>query len=69
MKTIVELQELITLGGFLRDTCWKDVTVGGNAEETLGGLPDLRLSPLLGQASLHLFNFNVMEISEQENRD
>lgn len=45
------------------------MTVGGNAEETIGGLPDFRLSPILGQTIFHPFNCSVMEISECENTD
>lgn len=39
---------------------------GGDAEETVGGLPHLRLSLLLGQTTLHPFNYNLVEISEHK---
>lgn len=40
----------------------------GDAKGTVGGLPDLKLSPV-SQTIFHPFNCNVMEISECENRD
>lgn len=45
------------------------MTVEGDAKETVGGLPDLRLSPLFGQTIFHPFACNAMEISEHKNRD